>query len=395
MPTSSPSSFFLFRLQSIRGLLRTRRARLLATLISVAYAITSAFVGLMIQVFPTGSSFSIQVVAVPRSPDRWDYPALIVTSSNWVLSLPLVPTARMILVSIGVGLAMGACLVLIGARLRERRDGAAAEGAGAGMAPAVAGLATLGACCCTACTASLSIGVVASVSGADIHTLVRNNWYLDVFQLLVVGLSLLALERGLRSADKQCYPATHLNARLWVGAVVRMALLIAGITWLMAMLVEWSIASPLSASPAEWYHWILEHQLLALIAIFAALFPGDAIDMMTRAWCSKTGGFFRAALLLAGFTWGVWVPPTLADLGLGGFLNEFFGLLGLPASWGAIPIDAGMGAPLAFHWVFQHLFLAGFAILLAIRPRLALAPLGWTAGLRTLEPKSSAGGLAA
>ncbi len=354
-------------------------------LIAVAYAIISAFVGLLVEVFPAGSSSSMQVGALPQSTDWWN-PVLNVNSSGWVLSLPLLATVTLILVSLGVGLALGACLVLVGSLVRDRGN-AAAEGSGASIVPAVAGLATHGVCCCTACTATLSLGVVASVSGTDMYALLRNHWYLDAFQLVVVGISLVALERGLRSAINQCYPTRRSNARLWVGAVFRMTLLVAGVTWSMAMLVEWSVVSPVSAPPAEWYHWILEHQLLALVAMVAALFPEDAIELMTRAWSSNTGGLFRGALFLAGFTWGVWVPPMLADLGLGGLLNEFFGLLGLPASWGAIPVDAGLGAPLVFHWVFQHLLLSGFAILLAIRPRLALAPSAWTLGVRTLEKK--------
>lgn len=388
LPSSSPSLFSLFRLQGIRGLLRTRRARLMVVLIAFAYAIVSAFVGRLVQVFPAGSSVSGQVGALSRSTEWWN-PVLIVNSSGWVLSLPLFATATLILVSIGVGLAMAACLVLVGSGVRKRGQAATTKGAGASIAPAVAGLATHGVCCCAACTATLGLGVVASVSGTDVYSLLRNAWYVNVFQLVVVGLSLAALERGLRLADKQCYPAIHSNARLWVGIGCRVALLVGGITWSMAMFVEWSVVSPVSASPAQWYHWILEHQLLALIAIFAALLPGDAIDLVAPAGSSRIGGLFRGGLFLAGFTWGVWVPPMLADLGLGGLLNEFFGLWGLPASWGAIPVDAGLGALLAFHLVFQHLLLSGFAMLLATRPRLALTPLAWTLGLRTLENNKS------
>lgn len=357
-------------------------------LIAVAYAILSVFVGSLIQVSPAGSSLSMQSGGLPQSTDWWN-PVLIINSSDWVLTLPLLATVTLILVAIGVALALGACVVLVGSCVRSRGHAATAGGAGASIAPAVVGLATHGVCCCAACTATLSIGVVASVSGTNMYSLLIHNWYLEIFQLVVVGISLAALERSLRSADRQCYPAAQSNARLWVGSVSRVALLVAGITWSMAMLVEWSVVSPVSASPAQWYHWILEHQLLALIAIFAALLPKDAIDLVARAWSSNTGGLFRGALFLAGFTWGVWVPPILTNLGLGGSLNEVFGLLGLPESWGAISTDAGLGAPLIFHWVFQHLLLSGFAMLLAVRPRLALAPLAWTLGLRTLENKKS------
>ena len=39
-----------------------------------------------------------------------------------------------------------------------------------------------------------------------------------------------------------------------------------------------------------------------------------------------------------------------------------------------------VGAALVFRWAFQHLLLSAFAIALAVRPRLAMAPL-----LRTAE----------
>ncbi len=367
-------------LRSIRALLASRRARLLAVLIAVLYAIVSLFVGLMIQAVPGASPLSVHVIAQAPASDWWDYPALIVNAPGWTLFLPFLPTATMVLVSVAVGLAMGACVVLVASRLRSRKADMA-SGAGAGVAPAVAGLATLGACCCTACTATLSVGVIASVSGTDLFTLLANNWYLDVFQLAIVGLSLVALERGLRQAETECAPKVPLNARFWTGAALRFALLLAGITWSLAMLVEWGVVSPVAASPATWYHWIFEHQLLSLVAIGVALFPAEAVRVVTRVGKRMPARIGRGALFIAGLTWGLWVPPSLTSAGLGGFVNEFFGLLGLPTSWGAIPLDAGVGAPLLFHWAFQHLLLAGFAMLLAVRPELALAPLGWTSPL--------------
>ncbi len=372
-------------LRSIRRLLATRRARLLAVLLASAYGVVSLFVGLMIQSAPANLPASVHLIAQAPASDWWDYPALIVNAPGWVLFLPFLPTATMVLVSIAVGLSMAASLVLVAARLRARRADVTA-GAGAGVAPAVAGLATLGACCCTACTATLSVGVIASVSGTDLFTLLANNWYLDIFQLAIVGVSLVALERGLRQAEAHCAPSVRLDGRFWAGAVLRFALLLAGITWSLAMLVEWSVDSPLAASAAQWYHWIFEHQLLSLVAIGVALFPGEAVRLVSRFRRSGTMWAARGALFIAGFTWGVWVPPFLTTAGLGGFLNEFFGLVGLPASWGAIPLDAAVGAPLLFHWLFQHLLLAGYAMLLATRPEWALAPLAWTMGLPSSGP---------
>lgn len=140
-------------------------------LIAVAYAILSVFVGSLIQVSPAGSSLSMQSGGLNQSTDWWNS-VLIINSSDWVLTLPLLATVTLILVAIGVALALGACVVLVGSCVRSRGHAATAGSAGASIAPAVVGLATHGVCCCAACTATLSIGVVASVSGTNIpsHT---------------------------------------------------------------------------------------------------------------------------------------------------------------------------------------------------------------------------------
>lgn len=204
-----------------------------------------------------------------------------------------------------------------------------------------------------------------------------------------MGLSLVALERGLRAESAACLPTAPLRGRFLAGTVLRIALLIAGMTWSLAMFVEWGEVSPWTAPASLWYHWIFEHQLLSIVAILAALFTEDLWNAVGR-WGSKSVGWAaRASLLVAGFSWGVWVPSAAVSLGLGGFLNELFGVLGLPASWGSVQPAAIFGAALAFHWGFQHLLLGAFAIILSLRPSLGLAPLRWT--LRGVAPGSDSG----
>lgn len=374
----------LVRLREIRSLLRTPRSRGLVALIAVVYAVISLVIGVMLQLVATGSPFGVHVTPVARSADWWNYPSVVVTAPNWLLYLPFLPTVTMVLVSIAVGIAVGASAVLLSATLRNPPKQLNKLGVASGVAPAVAGLATLGACCCTSCAAALSVGVIASVSGTDFYTLLQNNWYLDLFQLTVVGLGLIAMERGLRTSSTACLPPAF-NRRLVAGTVFRVSLLIAGMTWSLAMFVEWGEVSPWSATPGLWYHWLFEHQLLAVSALLAALFPSDTIEATLRWAASRRGQLFRGALLVAGVTWGVWVPSAAVDLGLGGFLNEVIGVLGLPASWGAASADA-LGPALAFHWGFQHLLLGAFAVILALRPSLALRPLAWTVNEAEVTP---------
>jgi hypothetical protein len=76
----------------------------------------------------------------------------------------------------------------------------------------------------------------------------------------------------------------------------------------------------------------------------------------------------------------------LANLGLGGFLNELFGFSGYPAAYAAITPDASLGAALLFHWAFQHLLLSVFAIALAIVPTKTLSSLLWTVTANRPKP---------
>jgi hypothetical protein len=144
------------------------------------------------------------------------------------------------------------------------------------------------------------------------------------------------------------------------------------------MFVEWSEVSPWTAPASLWYHWIFEHQLLSLTALFVALFPPDAARLVSRWERSWRGWIVRVALLVAGVTWGLGVPAFAVNWGLGGFVNELLGVLGMPAAWGAVAPDAVLGPALYFHWIFQHAMLGVIAILIAVAPEPALKPLLWT-----------------
>ena len=367
-------------LERTRALLRSRRARVAVVAIAIAYMVLSMDIGQMLT-FLDFSGPTLVTVQWAGSP-WWDFPELFVFSGGVALDLLFLPTLTMVLVSVGVGIGATAALVSVAPVLRRRSKGKGREAATtstAGASAAITGLATMGACCCTSCAGAAGVAVVAAASGTDILFLLRENWYLDLFQLVVLGVALLAQERSLRLPADYCRVPPKADRRFVLGSVLRVALLLAGITWSLAMFVEWAEMSPLAAGPATWYHWIVEHQLLAVAALAAGMFPKETAAWIRRAYAAAGGWPLRIVLLAGGITWGVWVPPALTGIGLEGFVNELLGALGAPAAWGAVAPDA-VGAALLFHWAFQHLLLSGFAVVLAVRPRWAMAPL-----LRTVE----------
>ena len=371
----------LASLRRTRALLRSRKAHLLVAGIAVSYLLASMVIGEMIVFPPVQGRFFVDV-HVTGNP-WWDFPELFVFSSGFALDLLFLPTVTMVLVSIGVGMGATAAILTTIPSIAERwsptrRSTATASASGASAA--IAGLATLGACCCTSCAGVAGVAVVAAASGTNIAVLLRESWYLDLFQLAVVGVALLAQERALRLPSEYCPVPPKVDRAFLVGTALRIALLIAGITWSLAMFVEWIDEPPLAASATTWYHWIFEHQLLSLTAIATGLFPKEVSAWIRRVYRSPEGWPLRIALLVAGVTWGLWVPPALTGVGLGGLINEVLGVLGMPATWGTVPPDAAVGAPLLFHWVFQHALLASLSIAVAIHPRVAFAPL-----LRTVE----------
>ncbi|HEV2165866.1 MAG TPA: hypothetical protein VGS23_02630 [Thermoplasmata archaeon] len=363
--------------------LKARRARAWVAAIAVPYALVSMLVGQMLTLEPIGGASTVTLVTSGSGGPWWDYPELVLVQSWGFAVLPWFPTLTMIAVSAGVGVGGAMGILLVRSVLASRVPGViprAAGGLSAGVSPAITGVATLGACCCTGCVGATGLPVVAAVSGAPVGALLLNNWYLGVFQLVVVYVALLAQERAIRRGSGDATPVPRLGARFVAGAILRVGLLIAGTTWSLAMFVEWTQTSPISASPALWYHWVFEHQLLALTAIAAGLFPEEFSSALDRWGRRSRGRSGRAALGIAGATWGIGVPPVLVGLGLGGLVNEVLGVLGSPASWGAIPPDAPLGAPLYFHWVFQHSLLAAFALLTAAAPERSAQVLRWTTG---------------
>jgi hypothetical protein len=377
-------------LRAIRRDLTERRAWPVVGVLAVAFAAISMILGQMLILEPVSGPVLVGAVLPSGGGHLWDFPELYAVGPWGVLVLPFLPTVAMALVSVGVG--MGATVAAGQVATRLRRDPArpmSPTGVAVGAGPAIGGLATIGACCCTACASTAGVAVVAAASGVGPAELLVNDWYVGVFQLVLVCVTLVALDRSLAGVVGRCPSEVVRPRRQAAGALLRLALVVAGVTWSLAMLVEWGSVDPLTAAPAQWYHWGIEHQLLGAAAVAAGLFPSEFAGFVRRHARTFGGLVGRVALGAGAVSWGLWVPAPFVAAGLGGFMNELFGTLGAPAGWGAVAPDAALGPALLFHWAFQHLLLATFALALAIRPLDATVPVTWGA----TGPVAPAGGI--
>jgi hypothetical protein len=386
---------------------------MMAVFFAVVFALVSMLVGDMLILTPLHAVPYVGILWTPgTNPQWWNYPGLLVVGGWGVLTLPFLPTWTMIFVSVGVGIGISAAVLLAVELLRMRHRAAArstAVGSAVGLTPAMIALVTLGACCSTGAAAAAGIGAVAQTTGSTTYTLVSNSWYLSLFQVVVMGIALIAQEqllfvtRGIFSrtgvgvaAESVSVAPPPLDRRFVAGAVLRVALLVGGITWSLAMFADWITVPPQTASATVWVSWIVQYQLPALLAVLAALFPiamRRGITGLARSW-SLT---LRGVLLVTGVSLAIWVPPPLSTWGVYGLGNELLGMLGLSAGWGAVVPLTTDGLTVALRWGFQYLLVGGFAIAVALAPRRAFEPLGWSVGRIAplpIAPDAKTGGAA-
>jgi hypothetical protein len=393
---ASPGTWTLLSLSHSRSLVRRPRYFGLAAVIAAIYALIAMIAGGMLQIFSPPAHLSSFWVILSSGTPSWDYPALLTVNPYFILALPFLPTLFMVLTSAGVGLGMTVAVILSVSLLRQRKMSTArpaAIGTAAGLTPAMIALVTLGACCSTTAAATAGIGLTAQATGTTAGALLLNNWYLGVFQLVILYVALLAQEQLLTvygslvpsaNLDPSAAPTPPpLDRRFAAGAVLRVALLAAGVTWSLAMIGEWLTLNPGTASPATWAGWILQHQLIGFAAILAALVPLPTYRALLRAMSSASGKLLRILLVLAGVSLAIGLPPPVATAGLHGFVNEILGAVGVSSAWGGISAGMPLGAALVVRWVAQYLLLGGFAIVLGLRPLAALRPILWSvAGTR-------------
>jgi hypothetical protein len=389
-------SISLLALSEVRRYLRRSHAWMMVAFFSVLYALGSMILGGMLVLAHVPGGYTVWVLwgnALGQGP--WNYPGLLVVAPWGVLSLPFLATISMVVVSLGVGVGIAVALLIAASLVRAHgRAGAAtgAVGSVAGLTPAMIALVTLGACCSTTAAATAGVGLVAQASGSTVNNLLVNNWYLDVFQMSVVFVSLVAQELLLRvygglfglapdgAPNRTDAPPPPFDRRWLAGGLLRVGLLIGGVTWALAMLAQWATQSPASASAALWFSWIAQHQLLAWFAIATALFPGPVVTFLSVAKARLGPRVLRAALLVSGVSLAVATPPLLATAGAPGFLNEVFGVWGLSPAWGAVSPVYAPGVALFLRWGIQYLLLGGFAIAVALDPERGLAPALWSTG---------------
>lgn len=378
----------LLTLHEVRGYLRRSHGVGLAMFIAVAYALGSMVIGGMLTFARFSGGYSVLVLwgnALGLQP--WNYPGLLIEAPWGFIELPFFATIAMVLVSIGVGLGM-AVAVFLGAHLIRVRKASAgrptATGAIAGLTPAMIALVTLGACCSTTAAATAGVGLVAQASGSSTSNLLLNNWFLGVFQIVVVYVALLAQELLLRvygsmfGASDPGFSAMRspesrpVDRRTVASAALRISLVAAGITWGLAVLADWTVVSPASATAGMWFNWVVEHWLLSGVAVFVALAPRPARALFIWLTPRTSGYVVRSVLLVGAWSLAVWVPPPVSGTGAEGFGNELLGLLGAGSNLGAVAPAMSWGVVLLLRWVFQYLLLGSFAAAIALSPRRTL-----------------------
>lgn len=394
---ASPGALSMLTLERSRSLLRTRVGALMVAFVALVYAFVSLLAGQMLVLRPTAfPTVQLEVVTGSGAAAWWNYPALVVTAPGGVLLLPFLATVTMVVVSVGVGIGMSVGLVLAYRLLR--REGSttrrpATLGSVSGLTPAVIALVTLGACCSTTAAATAGIGVVAQSSGTSIAAVLANTWYLNVFQVAVLWVALVAQEQilavygRLLGGDVATGPApVPVDSRFLAGAALRVLLVVSGVTWALAAVAEWTASTPPAVTAPALVRWLLQHQLVSWFAIASGLFAVGAYRFLREGGLRVRATALRGALVVAGLSLVAWVPPPLSTWGVYGLGNEVLGATGAPASWGAVLPPSVGPLSLALRWLLQFGLLGAFAVLAAVTPERAFLPLQWTT-----EPRGTGG----
>jgi hypothetical protein len=311
----------------------------------------------------------------------------------------------MALAAVGVGVGMGVAVRLTARLLRARRAGSgrpAAVGTAAGLTPVMLTLVTLGACCSTAAAATAGISLAAQSTGTTLSAALAANWYLGVFQLVILWVALLAQEEIVAvygvlflrpdapgAEAVAALEAPPVSLRAGVGAALRVVLIGAGLSWALGAVAAATLLDPFTAPAAAWGDWLGLHLALGGFAVYAGLFPRSLADRFAGRPTGAGPAAGRAALGAGSALLLVGTP--LADGGLVGIGNYLLGALGAPAAAGAVvPAVGGIAFGIT---LLQILLVAAFGLAFALRPQALLAPLLWSAARPSAAP--APGGLLA
>jgi len=380
----------LLTLREIRSFIRRSSAQGGVVFFGLLYVLGSLFLGGMV-VFGDIRGGSTLSIVWGGTAGSWNYPGLLLVAPWGVVSLPFFATLAMVVVGVGVGYGMTVA-VLLAVRLVKNRAtnpaGSTATGAFAGLTPALISLVTLGACCSTTAAATAGVGLVAQASGTSASNLLLNNWYLGVFQIVMVWVALLAQEMllvvyaglfGRPSAAGEggrAATARRRGGQFLATGILRVLLLGAGVVWALAVLAEWTTVNPASAGAGYWFQWVFQHWLVSGLAIAAALLPTATGSALLRVR-SGVGWIVPTLIALGGLSLILWVPPPLPSWGVDGLLNQLLGAAGVAPAWGAIAPGPVGGVALYLRWAFEYVLLGGFTTAAVLVPRRLFS---WLAG---------------
>jgi hypothetical protein len=200
------STLGLLGLTEVRRWARKRWGRVLAVVVAFHYSLLSMYASGMLLFVPTGQPLSSYFFWGTGQPDWWNYPAWVILGPNVAIALPLPLVITMVLVASALGLDVAAAANLLWNRHRSDQGSGTRDAARASAiplqaeaAPAVVALVSLG----TGCGADFAVGGLALFGGsvaATRTTLASISLLLGLFDVFLIGVSLLLLERVLRSA---------------------------------------------------------------------------------------------------------------------------------------------------------------------------------------------------
>ena len=310
-------------LQRTRGLLASKQARAMAGFIAIVYSLVAMLIGgMLVLARDEGPHYSLILWSSGNGSAPWNYPALLVSAGWGSLALPFFPTIAMLVVALGVGLGMSVSILLAVRLIRQPRRSLAPPatlGSLAGLTPAMIALVTLGACCSTTAAATAGLGAIAQANGTSIDQLLANNWFIGVFQITVLWVALVAQEQliavyglllGLeQGADRSAHSAPAPTVRSVGRGALRLVLLVVGIVAALSILVDWMVTSPSNAGVGTWVQWLVALEVPALLAVFAGLFPGEVLSILSSGNAPRIGWEVRAVVFGAGLA-GPRVVPT-------------------------------------------------------------------------------------
>jgi hypothetical protein len=175
-------------LERTRSLLRGPRGALVAAGLAIAYLLVSFLEGGMLRPAASG----------PLPGSAW---ALSGSAGGWTLWLPFGPTLVMGGIAAGVGVGMGAGLLLVHRLFvveRTPSERARSLGPLAALTPAMVAVLTVGACCSTAAAALAGVGAGSSLTSGPLGATFGASWALTAVQAVVLALALLGQEGLLR-----------------------------------------------------------------------------------------------------------------------------------------------------------------------------------------------------